>query len=194
MKRSLPTGRSGQTIAVLLVLLTAGIVWRLLATPLIDLYDARRDDLDHRALQAVHLQALADSLPRLKISLGADAPPPVMTLEGATDSIAAASLQGSLQDMGKAVGANLGSVEIVPPEMAEGLRRIGLKVTLTGSSQTVMRLLAAIEQAEPPILVDELQIHGNGLTEPGQKTPSDKLETSFTVYAFRRTQAEGRRP
>lgn len=194
MKSSLPTGRSGQVIAILLVLLSVSAVWRLLAVPLIDLYDARRDDLDHRALQAVHLKALADALPRLKSSLETDAPAPVMTLEGTTDSIAAASLQGSIQDMVRGVGGSLASVEIVPPEMAEDLRRIGLKVTLTGSSQTIPRLLAAIEQAQPPMLIDELQIHGDGNSEPGLKTSPDKLDTSFTVYAFRRMQADGGRP
>jgi hypothetical protein len=151
-------------------------------------------------MQAAHLKALADALPRLKESLGADFPAPAMTLDGATDSVAAASLQGALQDMVKNAGASLGSVEIMPVEAAEGLRRIGLKVTLSGSLVTVTRLLSAIDHAEPPILVDELQIHGNMTRVPipgnGPLPVADdpRLDVSFAAYGFRQNQAERERP
>jgi hypothetical protein len=195
MNTTLPSGRTGQVIAVLLLLLVLSTVWRLLAAPMIDFYDVRRLDIEQRSMQAAHLKALADALPSLRATPGTDTPLPVMTLSGATDSVAAASLQGAIQEMVRSVGANLGSVEIVPSEMAEGLRRIGLKVTLSGSAETIARLLMAIEQAEPPILVDELQIHGNAMALPGTGPRSDpRLDANFVVYAFRRDPLDGQSP
>jgi len=150
-------------------------------------------------MQAAHLKALADSLPRLRASLNESLPAPVMTLTGGTDAVAAASLQGAIQDMVKAVGAGLGSIEIMPSEGgSEGLRRVGLKVTLSGDLKTVTRLLLAIDQASPPILVDELQIHGNavqGASNGAQPSADDqRLDVSFAVYGFRLDQPEGGRP
>ena len=132
MSASLPSGRTGQLIAVLLVLLCVAAFWRLLAVPMLDLYGERRLDLDRRALEAQHLKMLADRLPRLKASPGLDGPLPVVTLAGGSDAVAAAALQGSVQEMVRHVGASLGSVEILPAEATQGLRRIGLKVTLSG--------------------------------------------------------------
>jgi hypothetical protein len=146
-------------------------------------------------MQAAHLKALADALPRLKASLGAASPSSAMTFAGSTDSVAAATLQGAIQDMVKGTGASLGSVEIVPPSSAEGLHRIGLRVALSGSSETVTRLLVAIEQAEPPMLVDDLQISGKvAATEavpPDRDAQSEpRLDAGFAIYAFRQDQAE----
>jgi hypothetical protein len=197
MNATLPTGRTGQIIAVLLLVLAMAMVWRLLASPLIDLYDGRRLELEQRAMQSAHLKALADTLPRLKATPGVDGPAPTVTLTGASDAVAAAVLQGTIQDMVRSVGASLGSVEILPAEAAGELRRIGLKVTLSGAPETVTRLLLAIEQAEPPMLLDELQIHGNAMMVPGlapQPGGALRLDTSFAVYGFRRDSAEGRRP
>lgn len=194
MNRSLPTGRAGQTIAVLLVLLLITAIWRVLAAPLVDLYGMRRDDLDRRTMRADHLQSLAEALPRLKSRAGTDGRAPVLTLEGATDSIAAAALQTALQDMIRNAGVTLGSVEIVPAETVQSLKRVGLKVTLTGTTTMVVRLLAAIEQAQPPMLIDDLQIHGQVIAQPGAATGQDKLDASFTVFAFRRAQTEGGPP
>jgi len=199
MTMTLPSGRSGQIISVLLLILLVTAAWRLLAMPLIDFYDARRQDLEDRAMQAAHLTALADALPRLKESLNESDPAPVMTVTGATDSVAAASLQGAVQDMVNDAGASLGSIEIMPSsESAEGLRRIGLKVTLSGDLKTITRLLAAIDHAVPPTLIDELQIHGNAVrgASNGAEPPVDaqRLDVSFAVYGFRLDQPEGGRP
>ncbi len=191
----LPSGRTGQAIAVLLLLLLVSAVWRLLAAPLVDLYEVRRLDLENRAMQAAHLKALADALPRLRASAGAASPSSAMTFAGPTDSVAAATLQGAVQDLVKGAGASLGSVEIVPPGATEGLHRIGLRVVLSGSSETVTRLLLAIAQAEPPMLVDDLQISGKAagpdaavLGRDAQSEP--RLDAGFAIYAFRQDQAE----
>jgi hypothetical protein len=198
MNATLPSGRTGQIIAILLLLLLVTAVWRLVAVPVIDLYDLRSQELERQGLQAAHQKALADALPRLQATPGADAPSPMMTLAGNSDATAAATLQSSIQDMVGNAGVSLGSVEILPVGVEEGLRRIGLRVTLSGTSETVTRLLIAIEQAEPPILIDDLQIHGNVVPVPGNGAQAleanPKLDTSFAVYGFRQDQQTEQKP
>jgi hypothetical protein len=195
---NLPTGRAGQRTAVLLLLLGLVAGWRLVAEPLVELYAARHAELEQKALLAAHLEAMAAELPRLKALPAMQGPPPAVTLIGATDAMAAATLQGSVQDMAAVVGGSLGSVEILPAEPVGGLRRIGLKVSLTGSPETIVALLAAIEESTPPMLIDELQIHGNVLpiavNAPGAQALPPMLNTSFAVYGYRLDQPEGRRP
>jgi hypothetical protein len=75
------------------------------------------------------------------------------------------------------------------------LRRIGLKVTLSGGMETVVGCLAAIGQAQPPILVDDLQLHGNLLPVPGALSAASgkdlRLDASFAVFGYRSTVAQG---
>jgi hypothetical protein len=195
MRADLPTGRSGQLLAVLLLLLVVVGVWRLVVHPLVDFYDARQAELDRKTLLVTRLEALADALPGLKGDPALALPPPVLTLSGATDAVAAATLQGAVQDMVTAAGGTLGSVEILPAETVGGLRRIGLRITLSGGLETVVGCLAAIGQAQPPILVDDLQMHGNLLPVPGAMSAGSgkdlRLDASFTVFGYRSALAQG---
>ncbi|MDR3436837.1 type II secretion system protein GspM [Telmatospirillum sp.] len=198
MTSALPTGRPGQLIAVLLLGLVLAVVWRIVASPLLDFYGTRSAELEQRALLVSHLEALAEALPRLKANPAIEAPPAVLTLEGATDSVAAATLQEMVQDMAAAAGGTLGSVENLPGEPAGGLRRIGLRVAASGGMDSVFGLLASIEQSATPVLIDDLQIHANFLpsmgTGPQAPAKDLRLDASFAVYGYRLDHPEGRRP
>jgi hypothetical protein len=189
VNNALPTGRSGQTIAVLLVLLVLVVVWRLIVGPLISLYEERNADIANQALLASRMESLARLLPNLKADPDVQRPPAVLTIAGGSDAVAAATLQGGVQDLVNGAGGTLGSVEILPGESVQGLRRVGLKVTLTAGMDALVRLLAAIRQSEPPMLIDEMQIHGNILPIPGSapavSSSSLRLDMSFVVYGYR---------
>lgn len=189
MNRRLPSGPSGQAIAVLLLLLVLVLLWRVVFEPLADFYQSRQAELDQRELLARHVEALAAALPQLTADPRLAAPPPRRTIEGATDAVAAAALQGRLQELALQAGVRLGSVEILAGEPAGSLRRIGVRAALTGADAAVVRLLAMLAEADPPILVDDLQLHGNvtanpaNAAQPGSHAPW--LDASFTAYGFR---------
>lgn len=63
---------------------------------------------------------------------------------------------------------------------AWGYRRIGLRYTLNGPYETLVRFLAKLEAATPPLEIENMHIHGV-LRRPG--TP--RLDAGFDVFGFR---------
>jgi general secretion pathway protein M len=103
-------------------------------------------------------------------------------LDGATDAVAAAALQQRVQDMATRAGATLTSAETLPATQTGAYRRIGLHVSLNAPWAVLARLLAAVDQGTPRMLVDDLQLHGARLVA----RPADPaLDAGFTVFAFR---------
>src|SRR5262249_35167828 len=106
-----------------------------------------------------------------------------ITLEGATDAIASANLQSRIEELASSVGATIGSTESLPAEARAGYRRIGLRYVLSGQYETLVKFLAKLEGATPPLVIDNLQIHGV-LRRPGTPGASG-LDAGLEVYGFR---------
>ena len=190
--RALPTGRSGRLLALGILLLLLLLLWQVIASPLLDLYRDRAQALDARRAVAVHMAAQAAQLPalrRLAASNGARSGP-VALIAGNSDAIAAAALQERVQQMATGLGATLSSTESLPPTPAGNYRRVGVRIAVTAPFDVMVRLLAAIEQASPSMLIDDLQLHGSRI----QLQANAPIEGSLTVLAFRRGTGTGTRP
>ena len=186
----MPTGRRGRLLALSLVVLALGGLYFLAVAPLVDLYRGREARLDDGRILLPHLQAAAAALPGLRAQvaeLHAAARTRKVTLDGASDAIASANLQSRIEGFAASVGATIGSTESLPAEAVDGYRRIGLRFALNGPYETLVKLLAKIEEATPPLIVDNLQVHGV-LRRPGllQAPGSDPgLDGGLDVYGFR---------
>lgn len=126
---------------------------------------------------------LVETLPALQAQAGgreATGPAPSAVLAGETDAVAGAALQLLVQQMATRAGTSLSSAEVLPTEAVGGYRRIGLHVALAAPWPVLVHLLQSIEQATPPMLVDDLRVHGSPV--PNVALPMD---ASFTVLAFR---------
>lgn len=177
-------------LAVGLLLLVLGSVYFLAVAPLVELYQERAARLEDGRLLAPRLQAIAVELPALRAQLAelrAAARTRKVTLDGASDAIASANLQSRIEGYASSVGATIGSTDSLPVETLDGYRRIGLRFALSGPYETLVRLLAKLEEATPPLVVDNLQVHGvlrrpglpqMGMTEIG-------LDVGIDVYGFR---------
>ena len=116
-------------------------------------------------------------------------PPPSLVLEGPSDAVAAATLQNRVQDMAGLAGTTLVSVENLPVEaVGTAYHRIGLKISLNASWPVLIALLKSVEQATPPMLLDDVQIHGSPLPMLNQNRG---LEANFTIYGLRAGSAGG---
>ncbi len=121
---SLPVGPRGRALALLV---TAGgvlIVWLGVVSPLIDLYNANAEALAQRRALAGRMQDLADALPDLRRQVEASQPkdaPVAALLEGGSDAVAAATLQGLLETMCAGAGAKVTSAEALPAETGRGV-------------------------------------------------------------------------
>jgi general secretion pathway protein M len=161
--------------------------------PLVSLYQQRAAKLEDGRMLAPHLQAVAAELPSLRARLAelrSAARTRKVTLDGASDALAAANLQSRIEALAASVGATIGSTESLPVEVTQGYRRIGLRFVLSGPYETLVRLLARLQQATPPLVVDNVQFHGV-LRRPvmpqvagGRGGPSG-LDAGIDVYGFR---------
>ena len=182
----MPTGRRGQLLALSLLLVALGGVYLLIVSPLLGLYAERAAVLENRRMLVPRLRAAADELPSLRArveQLRAAAGTRKITLEGASDAIASATLQSRIEELATSAGATIGSTESLPAEARSGYRRIGLRYVLSGSYETLVKFLARLESATPPVVIDNLHIHGV-LRRPGTPTAAG-LDAGLDVYAYR---------
>ncbi|HVJ51946.1 MAG TPA: type II secretion system protein GspM [Aliidongia sp.] len=192
MPLGLPTGQRGRLFALAITFAALIIIWFGAVSPLIDLYDARAQELDEQRAIAAHMAGLAAQLPELTQRAAAHTgPAPTLVLQGSSDAVAGATLQNMVQDMASAKGASLVSVESLPAEAAGAYRRIGLKISLNAPWPVLIGLLQSVDQATPPMLVDDLQIHGSPLSLINRATG---LEAGLTIYAFRAGTAAEAKP
>jgi general secretion pathway protein M len=173
-----------------LLLLALVVLYFVAIAPLLDLYQKRQAEIEDARMLLPRLAAVADRLPALRAEvarLRAAARMRKVTLGGASDAIASANLESRIEGFATSVGATIGSTESLPVEAHDGYRRIGLRFQLTGPYETLVRLLAKLEEATPPLVVDNLQIHGvlrrPGLPRPG--TSDIGLDAGIEVYGFR---------
>lgn len=173
-------------MALSLLLAALGGVYLLVVSPLLGLYAERAAVLEDRRMLVPRLRAAADELPALRArveQLRAAAGTRKITLEGASDPIAAATLQSRIEELAVSAGATIGSTESLPAEARSGYRRIGLRYVLSGSYETLVKFLAKLESATPPLIIDNLHIHGV-LRRPGTPAAAG-LDAGLDVYAYR---------
>ena len=181
----LPTGRPGQLLAVLLVCLALALAWTAVASPLLDWHAERAEALDRRATLARRMAQIAATLPQLQAEANAAAhsgPAPVALLAGSSDAVAGAALQQKLQEMAAGSGLTLSSAETLPPQQSGAYRLIAVRVAVNAPWPGLVKLLQSIDEANPQMLVDDLQLHG----QAGYiRQPDAPLDASFTAMAFR---------
>jgi hypothetical protein len=186
----LPEGRRGQVLALALVVVLAAVIWLTVAVPLMDWYDTRSVELASRRALFDSMAARARELPALRRrgrARRAETAPSETLLTGDTDAIAAATLQGVIQDMATTAGATLSSEEVLPALQQGGFREIGLRIALTGRWPVLVRLLGAIDASDLQLLVDDLEFHAivDTASGSGDGAGNPPLAMSFMVMAFR---------
>ena len=183
---SLTTGYQGRLLALLLLLVVAGAVYLVVAAPLLELYTGRAAVLENRRMLVPRLKSAADELPELRAriaELRATAGARKVTLEGGSDAIASANLQSHIEELAASVGVTIASTESLPVEVRGGSRCIGLRYTLSGPYENLVKLLAKLEAATPPLVIENLHIHGV-LRRPGTPQAS-ALDAGLDVIGFR---------
>lgn len=185
MNASLPTGLPGRLLALGLTLLVIGALWIGAVGPLTGWYAERSEGLAQQRALARRMTELAATLPDLRkraSSAARTGPATATLLQGESDAVAGATLQEAVQRMATGAGATLSSVEMLPTAQEGAYRPIRLRVSLSAPWPVVIHLLAALEEATPLMLLDDLQVTGVRLLIQPVAMP---LEATFTVVAFR---------
>lgn len=182
----MPTGRQGRLLALSLLFIALAGVYLVVVSPILDLYSERAAVLENRRLLLPRLRTAADELPALRArveELRAAAGTRKITLEGASDALAAAALQSRIEELAASAGVTIGSTESLPVEARSGYRRIGLRYVLSGPYESLVKFLAKLEAATPPLVIDNLHIHGV-LRRPGTPAATG-LDAGVDVYGYR---------
>ncbi len=185
------SGRVARLLALLLLIVALAAVYLLVVAPVLGFYRERAAVLEERLLLAPRLKAAAAEVPALKERLAALAVQSrarKITLDGASDAIASANLESRIDALAGTVGATVGSTESLPAKAVGPYRRIGLRVVLSGSYETMVKLLAALDETTPPLVIDDLEVHGMIL--PAAQARNIGLNFSLNVYGFRGSATE----
>jgi general secretion pathway protein M len=186
-------------LALLVGLLGLGYVG--IAVPVLDLYAEGEARLAKERMLEPRLRAAADEAPVLRARLAelqASANNRKIALEGSSDAIASANLQSLIDELAASAGVTVASSEGLAPDNRGGYRRIGLRIAVNGDYDNLLALLAAIEKANPPLVIDNLQIRARLqamailqsplAARPANAPAATRLDAGFEVYGFRRQQ------
>lgn len=182
----MPRGVPGRALALSLLLLLLALIYWVMVVPLTGLYRSGETALADRQMLVPKLEHLAAEVPNLRARLAALQNAGAgngVTLDGASDALASANLQSRLEQLATANGVTIASTEAIAAEDRGPYRRIGLRVAVNGSYEAIVKLLAAIEEAKPPLILATLQIHG--LFRAAAIRTSYSLESQFEVFGLR---------
>jgi general secretion pathway protein M len=182
----LPTGMRGRALALSILCVLIALIYAAIIAPLVDLYRSGEATLADRELLVPKLEQLAAEVPVLRARLAALQAAGAgneVVLDGATDALAAASLQSRLEQLALANGVTITSTEAVLTEDRGPYRRIGLRLAVNGKYEAIVKLLAAVEEAAPPMVLGNLQMRG--LFRTIEARAGYPLETRFEVYGLR---------
>lgn len=183
---TLPSGWRGRTLALSLALLALAILYVVAVAPLLDLYAERTVQIETRRSLLAKLNAVANELPTLRerlAGLRTNADSDKLTLSGGNDAVASAALQVRLQELATANGVTIRSSESLASQSQGPFRSIVLRLMLSAPYQGLVKLLAAIETARPPLIIDELRISSFQWRPDATSNPA--LDASLQVHAFR---------
>ena len=186
MTSALPNGLRGQVMALSLALIALAGAYVLLIAPLVELHTERTVLMETRESLLVKLHATAAELPALRARVAeirAAGDSRRMTLDGATDAIASASLQGRVEELAGAAGIAIGSTESLPAEVRGSYRRLGVRMVLSGSYENLITFLARAGAVVPPLIIDNVQIRA--FQKRPRSAPTASLDASIEIYGFR---------
>jgi Tfp pilus assembly protein PilO len=167
-------------------LATLAGVYVLLVAPLIEFHAEQAAVIETREALLAKQRAVAAELTALRARVAeirAAGDSRKVTLDGATDALASASLQGRVEELAREAGVTIGSTESLPAEVRGSHRRLGVRMVLRGSYESLVTLLARAGAAVPPLVIDNVHIRAFQ-KRPGN-VPVASLDATIEIYGFR---------
>lgn len=170
------------TLAGLAALLLVGIV----AAPLALAYvwrgeltsvEARIDQLKSRVPRR---ERLVDEKRELE-SMSAER----LLVRASSPGVAAAQLQGDMQQLATALGTSIASFQVLEPASAPPYTDVGLRLTMTADISTLRDFLYAVETRDPVMIVRSFSVSRNESGTEGMLPPgTEPLTATLEVHAY----------
>ncbi len=106
-------------------------------------------------------------------------------LRGATDALAAARLQDQVSGVIERHGGTVRSIQSLPGQDDEELRRVAVRVQFTGSTESLFQAVYSLETARPFVFVDNLDIRNRrSRRRANQQTDNPALSVTLDLSGF----------
>ncbi|MFO1035954.1 MAG: type II secretion system protein GspM [Geminicoccaceae bacterium] len=187
MDRLSPSAR--KLVAVLVLVLVVAAVAALAAAPwlLLRHQDEELARVDKRLEDLRARLPLRDELTAKLRALQQNGAADQAIVRGATSAIAAASLQEKLAGLATEQNVAVDRVQILESEAAAPYVKVGLRIDVSGTVESVRNLLYTIETGQPVLFVRAMDLR---LPEASDTStgPSDMLAGSIEVFAYAEVQ------
>jgi general secretion pathway protein M len=187
--RSLPPV-VGRLLAVLILLGAVALVYLAAAQPLIDDYQATRDQTEDMQTALERFQRVAAEVPARRAQLATLRQRQAASegfLQGTNDALVAAQIQNRVKALTEAAHGELKSTQVLPVQDEGKYRRITIRVQLTLDLPAAQRLLYGVETASPLLFLDNLDMRSHIADRRRDRGPTSDdatLDLRFDVYGY----------
>jgi hypothetical protein len=175
---------AGLLVAVVVVI--AAIVWWIASAFVLDL-DARAASAQTRVAS---MNAMAGSMSQFQATLSRLERDPRLAEDmfpPASDPQSSAAVQAAAQRLFTRAGARVRSVQTLDVVQEGALRRVGVRIALTGTSNQINRALEALATSRPLLVVSTGNIQTMGDSRrPVDDPQAPQLQATFDIFAFAR--------
>lgn len=160
-------------VGVVAVPLALAYVWRGELTSV----EARIDQLKSRVPRR---ERLVDEKRELE-SMSAER----LLVRASSPGVAAAQLQGDMQQLATALGTSIASFQVLEPASAPPYTDVGLRLTMTADISTLRDFLYAVETRDPVMIVRSFSVSRNESGTEGMLPPgTEPLTATLEVHAY----------
>lgn len=183
-RQSRRTLAAGLLVAALLAV--GLIIWSLLSAFVFDL-DAKASAVQTRVTS---INSVAGSVAQLRSAWARLERDPRLSVDmyaPVSDAQASAAVQSAAQRVFSRAGAVVRSVQTLDVEQQGAVRRVGVRVAVTGTSNQINRALEAIGASRPILIVNggNIQLMGDS-RRPVDNPRAPELQATFDIFAFAR--------
>ncbi len=180
-RRALALGLLTLTIAA-----AAAIVWILLSAFVFDL-EGRAKAVEVRVTS---VNSVAGSVSQLRAAWARLERDPRLSIDmfpPASDAQASAAVQSAAQKLFARSGATVRSVQTLDVVQEGAVRRVGVRVAVTGTSNQINRALEAVSASRPVLMIStgNVQLMGDSRRPVGAPA-TPQLQATFNIFAYAR--------
>ncbi len=181
---------ASRAAALSLVVFVIGAVVVLFVLPLIEAYRETDESIEQASDQLARYQHISETFPQLQAQLDKLTRRQFkygVYLAGATDALAAAGLQEAVSAKIEKNGGRLRSIQILPVKTEGNFKRVAVRVQLTATLGSLVRLFYDLEAGKPFAFIDNLDIKNRRARRNAAKQNQDpELVVRFDLYGYLR--------